>query len=110
MSVSCGESSDFLFWKDLSHLRDMFKLCKWFKALTQSGEDIEERVHNISGQTSGPSSRTPTHLIIEADHLNVEYYYTLATLEMVRADEKSVYPACPDCKKRMEKNMDEAWD
>ena len=89
----------------------MVKLFKWYKAIIKSGEIPEDKVHNISGQNSeGNSAKTPTQMITEAENQDTEFFYALVTLELVRASEKSVYPACPECRKKVEKSLDDTWN
>ncbi|CAI2387025.1 unnamed protein product [Moneuplotes crassus] len=105
--ISCSEDYEFYYFKDVKHLREMLQVFKWYKIITEGDQDIKSRIHNISSESSpGNSGSTPIRMIIQAEAENLEFYFCYVNLELIRSDERAVYEACPQCKKKVVKTLE----
>ena len=86
--------------KDLKTFKECFRLFNWYKKANT------ENLHNISsiegmGINGSKTSNIPNLLICEALERGEPLFYTRATVEMIKTDERSVYPSCPTCSKKL---------
>ena len=63
-----------------------------------------------SGDDSVNVSKLPQKLISQAIADNSEYFITRGHVEQIRTDDKSVYPACPECKRKIQEEMGGGWN
>ncbi|CAI2361922.1 unnamed protein product [Moneuplotes crassus] len=110
ISITCGDNNSFYYFEDVKHIKEMLLVMKWYKGITKGGKDIKSKVVNISGESSEDSSKTPTRMLIQADIERLEYYYTYVTLDLIRADERAVYTACPECRKKIDQSIEGKWE
>ena len=109
-NLNCSETDEFYFLKDVRKIKELILVARWFKDFSKNHPDFENNVINIStsGEESSGSS-LPTKLLIQGLYEDSELFYCYGHIEIVRCDDKSVYPACPDCKKKVEKTLEEDW-
>ena len=110
ININCSETDEFYFWEDWRRIKDIAKIMKWYKEKLKSKFDFENNIIDISNsEGGGQSSNIPTQTIIQAINNKDEIFYSFGNLEAVRTDDRSIYCACPDWRKKIEENVDNTW-
>lgn len=93
VKLNASESDERLNRELLKKVKECYVLFNWYK---KDKDTINDNVVNISGPSEEGGSKIPAKLICQALHDKDEIFYCYLLVEMVRTDERSVYPSCPD--------------
>lgn len=105
--LNASEEDEIYFRKDLKSFKECFRLFNWYKKAANL-----EMLNNISstGDSGNNSSKVPNLLLTEALEREEPIFYSRANVEMIRTDDKSVYPSCPTCSKKLIQELtNEKW-
>ena len=109
-NINANDTDEIFGIKELKDVQDAKQLFSWFRNNYKGANkpDIKECIQNFSS-SSGQSDLITT-TIAQAINDELEAFAVCGTIEYIRTDDKSCYPACPDCKKKMTEDMSNGWE
>lgn len=109
LGINCNASDEMYTTQELLKIKECWKIMKWYKSEFSKG-DIT--VVNISEEGDGQKAdnNIPTMTLHQGVMTNADIFFVHANLFTVVGSERSVYPSCPNCKKKMTSELgDNAW-